>query len=109
VGGVGHDTAQVIPQGGLVAMPLPANPGLPAEFSLPELAMVGVVSGATGAPIRHRDDFEMTPDYNAIVPMNLAVAHRPRSAPGVVAEEHLQGKTAQPGYPDSRGPPSIRP
>ena len=55
-----------------------ANLGLPVEFSLPEFAMVGmagVVGGATGAAMTAIVMiFEMTRDYNVIVPMILGVA-----------------------------------
>lgn len=55
-----------------------AHLGLPVEFSLPEFAMVGmasVVGGATGGAITAIVMiFEMTRDYNVIVPMILGVA-----------------------------------
>lgn len=55
-----------------------ANLGLPVEFSLPEFAMVGmagVVGGTTGAAMTAIVMiFEMTRDYNVIVPMILGVA-----------------------------------
>ena len=76
-----------------------------ADSSVPAFAMVGMgamVGGGTGAVMTAVTMiFEMTLDYDIVMPMIVAVADERRRAPGAVAREHLHAEAGppRPGHP----------
>ena len=93
---------------------------LPLAIDIPSFAMVGMgamVGGGTGAVMTAVTMiFEMTRDYDIVLPMILAVAVERRRAPRAVAREHLHPEAVppRPRHPEGAarqhvpGPPRQR-
>ncbi len=73
---------------------------LPVPVNVPSFAMVGMgamVGGGTGAAMTAiAMIFEMTRDYDIVLPMILAVAMSSRRAPPAVAREHVHDEAVPP-------------
>ena len=84
-----------------------AAAGLPIPVSVPAFAMVGMgamVGGGTGAVMTAVTMiFEMTRDYDIVMPMILAVGASVGVAPAAVAREHLHAQAGPPRPRHSEG------